>query len=254
MVYDIQKAGFWKRLSAWMLDAILLLFLAVGVSLILSLALNFDSYSDTLQTVSKRYEDAAGVTFDVTAEEFAAMTPEEQAKLEETYAQFAADKEAVHAYNMLTSLSVVIVSISALAACLVLEFAVPMVMKNGQTVGKKIFGLGVMRVHGVKVDGVCMFIRTILGKYTIEIMVPVMLLTMVFWGILSVGVGLLVVALMLLLQVVLLFVSRNNSTIHDCLAHTVAIDLQSQMIFDTEEELIAYKKRVHEEMVNRSSY
>ncbi|MBE6978337.1 MAG: RDD family protein [Ruminococcaceae bacterium] len=253
MVYDIQKAGFWKRLSAWMLDAILLLFLAVGVSLILSPALKFDSYYDTMESISQRYEEEAGVSFDVTAEEYAAMTEAEQAELEAAYGKFAADKEAVHAYNMLTSLSVVIVSISALVACLVLEFAVPMALKNGQTVGKKIFGLGVMRAHGVKVDGVCMFIRTVLGKYTIEIMVPVMLMTMVFWGILGI-VGPIVVVLMLLLQVILMFATRTNSTIHDLLAHTVAIDLQSQMIFDTEEDLIAYKKRIHEDMVNRSSY
>ncbi len=253
MVYDIQKANFWKRLSAWLLDAILLLFLAVSVALLLSPVLKIDSHYDTLETVSKRYETENGVSFNVTAEQYAAMSEAEKEKMEAVYSQFSADPEAVQAYNMLLSLSVLMISLSALVACLVLEFFVPLAFQNGQTLGKKVFGIAVVRGNAVKVDGVCMFIRAILGKYTIEIMVPVMLLTMVFWGILGI-VGPIVVVLIILLQAILLLATQNNSAIHDYLAFTVAVDLQSQMIFDSEDELIAYKKRIHEEMVNRSAY
>jgi uncharacterized RDD family membrane protein YckC len=253
MVYDIQKAGFWKRLSAWFLDAILLLFLAVGASLILSPMLQFDSYSDTVDAISQRYEAETGVSFDITAEEYQKMSETDRAKFDEAYGKFAADEEAIHAYNMLISLSILIVSLSIFLSCLVLEFLIPLALKNGQTIGKKIFGLGVMRAHGVKVEGVCMFIRSILGKYTIEIMVPVMLITMMFWNILG-GMGIIVLALMALLQVILLIATRNNSAIHDYLAHTVVVELQSQMIFENEDELLAYKKRIHEEMANRSTY
>jgi hypothetical protein len=37
-------------------------------------------------------------------------------------------------------------------ACALLEFLVPYLLKNGQTVGKKMFSLGVMRVDGVKIS------------------------------------------------------------------------------------------------------
>ena len=253
MVYDVQKAGFWKRLSAWFLDVILLLILAVGMSLALSSLLNFDGYYTTMETISQKYEDESGVSFDISEEEYGALSEAEQAKIDAAYAKFAADEEAIHAYNMLISLSILILSLSIFLAMLLLDFVVPMLFGNGQTVGKKVFGIGVMRVNGVKVDGVCMFIRAILGKYTIETMVPVMLVIMVFWGILGI-VGPVVILLMALLQMILMFATRNNAAIHDCLANTVVVDLPSQMIFGSESELIDYKKRIHEEMANRASY
>ena len=105
----------------------------------------------------------------------------------------------------------------------------------------------------VKIDGTCLFIRSILGKYTIGTMVPVMLLVMVLLEVLGI-VGPVVIALICLLQVVLMIATHNHSAIHDCLANTVVVDLPSQMIFGSESELIDYKKRIHEEMANRASY
>ena len=253
MVYDIQKAGFWKRLSAWFLDAILVMILAVGVALLLSSLLDFDGNFETMEAISKQYEAEAGVSFEISEEEYNALPEAERAKIDEAYARFAEDPEAIRAYNNLVNLSFLIVSLSLFFSFLVLDFAVPMLFGNGQTVGKKVFGLAVVRANGVKVDGVCMFIRAILGKYTIETMVPVMLVIMVFWGVLNI-VGPVVILLMGLMQVVLLIATRNNSVIHDILSNTVAVDLSSQMIFGSESELIDYKKRIHADMASRKEY
>ena len=133
------------------------------------------------------------------------------------------------------------------------EFVVPLLFGNGQTVGKKIFGIAVMRVNGVKINGVALFIRSILGKYTIETMVPVMLVIMVMLEVLGI-VGPAVILLIGVLQIGLMLATRTNSAIHDCLANTVAVDLHSQMIFGSEAEVIEYKKRIHEDIANRSNY
>ena len=253
MFYDLQKASLLKRASAWLLDMILLCILVVGVASLMSGLLKYDSYYDTLNACKEKYEAQYGVSFEITEEDYKAKSPEEQAIYDEALAAMNADEDALKAYNMLINLSLVIVTISVLAACLVLEFAVPLLFGNGQTVGKKVFGLAIVRVNCVKVDGVCMFIRSILGKYTIETMVPVMLVIMVVWNILGI-VGPVVIALLGLLQLILLFATQNHSVIHDCLANTVVVDLHSQMIFGSESELIDYKKRIHEDLVNRSSY
>ena len=71
MVYDIQKAGFWKRLSAWFLDVILVLILSVGIALVLGSAFRFNDHYDTMVSLSQKYADAAGVSFDLTKEEYA---------------------------------------------------------------------------------------------------------------------------------------------------------------------------------------
>ena len=48
MVHDIQKASFWKRISAYIFDMIMLVIVAVGIAFLLSTLLGYDSYSDRL--------------------------------------------------------------------------------------------------------------------------------------------------------------------------------------------------------------
>ena len=151
------------------------------------------------------------------------------------------------------SLTMVIVSMSILFSYLIWEFFIPLRLKNGQTFGKKIFGIGVMREDGIKVTAPLLFIRTILGKFTIETMVPVLIIIMLFFGTIGIT-GLLTLGLILLLQIILMIATRTNSTIHDVLAKTVVVDLSSQMIFDSEEALVEYKKKVHAEQAARQTY
>ena len=169
------------------------------------------------------------------------------------YAAFSQDADANYNYNMVISLSMVIVSLSVLLAYLGLEFAVPLLFGNGQTVGKKIFGIALMKQNGVKVNAVTLFVRTVLGKFTFETMIPLLLILMMFIGMIGI-VGPLVILGILLVELVLMISSKTNATIHDKLAQTVAVDMSSQMIFGSELEMIAYKQRRHEEMVRQQPY
>lgn len=253
MIYDLQKASMTKRISAWLLDAILLVIVAVGFAFALSALLGFDSYNQTLSDAYEKYETQYGITFDMSADEFSALSAEQKENYDAAYNSLIADKEAVYAYNMLTQLSLTITSLGILFAFLVLEFGVPLWLKNGQTVGKKIFAIALMRTDGVQINAVSLFVRTILGKYTIETMIPVLIVMMIFWGIIGV-VGPIIVVLIGLLQIILLIVSRTNSVIHDMLANTVAVDMSSQMIFRTTQDLITYQKQVAAEKAARQSY
>ena len=253
MIYDLQKASFLKRLSAFILDAILLLVLVTGLMLLLAPVLNIEGHYADLEKAYQKYEQKYQTSFRLTQEEYEALSEADRAVLDAAYEEFSKDEDALYAYNMLINLLLLMIPLSIFTAYLLLEFAVPMLFGNGQTVGKKVFAIGVMRVDGVKLNGVTLFVRSILGKYTVETMVPVMLIIMVLVDALGI-VGPAVILLMGILQVILLIVTQTNSAIHDCLAHTVTVDLQSQMIFGSESELIDYKKRLHEEKVNKSTY
>jgi len=133
-----------------------------------------------------------------------------------------------------------------LGALFILEFLIPLWLKNGQTLGKKVFGVGLMRKDGIKVTTFMMFARTILGKYTIETMIPIFLLLASFFGILGLG-GLVLCAAALLIPVLVALCTRNKTAIHDLMACTIAVDLASQMIFDTPEEQLEYYKQLHAE-------
>jgi len=253
MIYDLQKASLLKRASAFLLDFILLVVLATGIGMVVSAITNFDSYNEALGQCQAQYEKQYGVSFELSQSEYVALTEAEQKKIDDAYEAFSKDPDAIYNYNMVINLSLTIVSTSLLAAYLVMEFAVPLLFGNGQTVGKKIFGIAVMRFNGVKINAVTLFARTVLGKFTFETMIPLLLLLMMIWGAIGI-VGPLVIGAILVTEIVFMIKSRVNATIHDKLAQTVVVDMQSQMIFGSEEEMLAYKTKIHEEMVNKQSY
>ena len=110
-----------------------------------------------------------------------------------------------------------------------------------------------MRVDGVRLSTLQLFIRTILGKFTIETMFPIFLVMMIMLGALGI-IGTAVIILLGVLQAAVLIVTKTNSAIHDLIAGTVTVDMASQMIFDTPEELMEYKKRIHAEKAERATY
>lgn len=253
MIYDLQKAGLWKRIAAWMFDGILTTILAVGFGVLLSMLLGYDAYSQTLDDAYARYETEYGIVFDVSQEEYAAMTQEQVACYNAAYDALISDMEAMHAYNMVINLMLVITSIGILLAVLLWEFVIPLWLGNGQTLGKRIFSLCLVRNDGVKLNTMQLFARTILGKYAVETMIPVFILMMLFWGTVGLG-GTLVLFVLALAQILCLALTRTNAAIHDLLAGTVVVDITSQMIFRTTEDLIAYKKRIAAEQAARQVY
>lgn len=253
MISDLQKASMWKRISAALFDGILVGIVVIGIAYLLSVVTGFDGYSDTVTRAFADYEQQYGVTFEMTEEQYLAMTEEELARYNEAYEALCRDTEAMYAYNMMLNLTLMIASIGTLAGFLIMEFFVPLLLGNGQTLGKKIFGVCLMRTDGIKVNGPLLFIRTVLGKYTIETMVPVLILVMIFFNMVGI-VGTVVLALIGLLQIILLAVTQTNSLIHDLLAKTVVVDYQSQRIFDSEEEMLEYKKKLHAERAARQEY
>ena len=251
MVYDLQKASLWKRITAWMFDAILVSILAAGVALLLSSAFQYDRYSDAVTDAYDRYEAKHGVEFDVLQEEYESWPEEKRQAYDAAYQDLLADEQVMRDYNMVINLTMVIASLSLLFAIAALDLVVPLFFKNGQTLGKKIFCLCVVRADGVRLNPLQLFARTILGKFTIETMIPVYILLMFFWGTLDL-IGLLLLLSLVLAQVICLIVTRRNAALHDLLAGTAVADLGSQMIFDSTEELIEFKKKIHAEQVARA--
>lgn len=253
MIYDIQKAGILKRISAWLLDFIVLLIVITGCTAVLSYVLQYDSCSDRLLAYYDKYETQYNTSFDLTQEEYNALSEEAAKNYDDAYAALIADEEAMYTYNMLINLTLIMISVGILLGYVIAEFLVPLLLKNGQTLGKKVFGIAVMRTNGVQMSTVSLFIRTFLGKYTIETMIPVLMVIMLLFNTIGI-VGTAVIFGILVLQLILVIVTKTNSAIHDILADTVTVDLASQMIFRTEEELLEYKKKVAAENAARQSY
>lgn len=253
MYNTVQKAGIMKRLSAWLLDIILLVTLAVGFMALLSYALDMDSQSAKMREIYNHYEETYGIDFFTTQEQFDQMTEEELAVYQEAADALAADEEANEVYTKMLTTTLLMLSLGIFGAFVILEFVVPLLLKNGQTLGKKAFGIALMRKDSVRITPFMLFVRSLLGKYTIETMIPVLLLVLLFFGY-GGSTGLLLVGLILLAQVIVPLVTHNKTAIHDILACTVAVDMNTQMIFDTPEERDEYEEQLRKDRESRTDY
>lgn len=250
---DIQKADLWKRVAAWILDGILLCVLAVGCIWGLSVLMDYDSYVQTVEDSYTKYETQFGVDFDITMEQFEALTQADKDRYQAANDALQKDEQALYAYQMAVSLSLVVVTFGILIAVMLLEFVLPLLLGSGATVGKKVFGLGLVRPDCIKINRMQLFVRVLIGKYTIETMIPVFLVLMMMWNMMDIT-GTFVICALGIAQVVIFFVTRNRYQIHDLLAGTVVVDIQSQKVFADMDERIEYQKKIAAEKAANQIY
>ena len=242
-----------KRISAYTFDMILLACLVMVMAMALSGIFGYSEYNTQMDAAYEKYGQMYDINVSMTLEEYEKLTEEEIARYQQALEAINADQQVMRTYSMVVNLTLIIASLSILLGYLVLEWLVPVWFGNGQTLGKKIFGIALMRNDGVKVTPFMMFVRTVLGKYTLETMIPVLIVIMLLFQMVGLF-GTLILGLILLLQVILLIATRTNSALHDLLACTVAVDMASQMMFDSPEALLEYQKRMSADAASRAEY
>ena len=252
-MFDLQKAGIFKRFSAFLVDVVAFFLLAISLALVLSTVLGYDNYNNTIEEARAKYAAEYDINLNITAEEKAALPDDVKARYDAADKAYGSDPEVIRAHVMVEALMLLLVSLCVLIPSVVLEFVVPLLLKNGQTLGKKIFGLAVVRSNSVKATGPAMFIRAIIGKCTMETMVPICILIMIVSGKLG-SIGLIVLALIAILQAAMMISTRTNSCIHDLISDTVVVDYASQRIFESNEELLEAKKKAHLEAAQSAKY
>lgn len=272
MIYDVQKASVTKRFAAFLLDIILIACLAVGFMALIAVICKYDTHyktyttivSDTQKQVIEEYKTSHGVDLGISKEDYDKLTAQEQEKFntvakeagEELNKRLMQNETYVKESMLVLSFTLMMTTIGIFLSVFVLEFVFPLIFKNGQTIGKKVFSIAVMHTNGVRVRPFSMFVRSILGMYVFEIMVPVLVGIMMFFNILNIIIGTCVLVAILILQIAV-FISTRNTTksfLHDLMARTVVVDLSSQMIFDSEEERLEFVKAEQRELEERNAY
>ena len=271
-MFELKKIGFIKRASALLLDAILLVVLSTGFIWIISLICGYGAAVEKGQTYLEQREEYRKEYFADIAAEYGFIYEEnaedgsyiiktldgeesdEDAMLNALWSDENRTEhmqEAFEAfYNILVKMSnqerlvhnmlFMMISIGVLLAYLILEFVLPIILKNGQTVGKKVFSICLVRPNCVKITILSLFARTLLGKFAIETMFPILLVFLFLFS----GLGWVAIALfaaITLLNIVVFFTTKNRTPIHDLIGGTVVADMKTQMIYASEEELAAKK-------------
>ncbi len=235
-MFDLQKANLTKRISAFIFDLIVLSVISVGFGTIISYITDYDSHYNTCLNIISEYEEKYNASYYMDEDEYYGLSDPEKESYASMEKALSEDSDFIYHSNVYFSLSILIISIGIFFGMLVSEFIIPLIFGNGMTLGKKIFGLAVMRQDHIQVSPLHMFIRTFLGKYTVETMIPVLLAMMIFFG--SIGImGTIIIFGMGILQIVCMILSHTNACIHDIFAGTVVIDFASQKIFKNPEEM-----------------
>lgn len=253
MDHEIQKASLWKRVAAGILDVILLLTLATGMATALSALVGYDSYNQEYQQINQKYAAQFGIDLNISFEAYQNLTEQERQPYDAFDKAINGDSRAVYLYNMMINLMLLIITGGILIAFLVLELLMPLLMKNGQTVGKKVFSLCLVRNDGVKMNNIQLFTRTVLAKFAVETMIPVYMVLLLLFGQGNI-VSILVVAAILLTQLFSMIATRNNCLLHDLMSGTVVVDYGTQRIFGSSQELIDYQAKMAAERAARQTY
>ena len=116
MIYDLQKASTWKRISAFLFDFIILVMAVAGFAFLLSAVFGYDKHNTALNDAYAKYEAEYGVVFDISQEEFIQKTEAEQQAWNNAYQALIQDKDAMYSYNMVINLTLVISTLAILAA------------------------------------------------------------------------------------------------------------------------------------------
>ena len=245
MSFSLQKASFWKRISAFMFDGMMLVVISLAIMIGLHAILKVDAKIDRLETYRLEYATEMGLDLNISNEAYDAFTEEERKAYDDLYVEFnkqlSQNEEVMNLNAEILALISLTITISLLLGTAIWYFVIPLFLKNGVTLGKKIFGLAVIRTNGVKLTNPILFARSLIGFYAIETMFPLTLLFMTFFGSLGI-VGLITPVLFFILQIGVIAYTKTNSSIHDLLTDTVVVDMASQQIFETQEERTEFDK------------
>lgn len=252
-MYKIQKASVWKRISAGLLDFIVLMILATGVMTLISYITDYDSKYEEMNSYYLEYEEKYGIDFEISQEDYEKLTNEQKEHYQKVYQEFSKDERVIASLNVVINLMLLMTSIGILVAVIIAEFVIPIIFKNGQTIGKKCFAICLVKNNSVKINNISLFVRTILGKYTVEIMIPIYVLIVLMFGNANFMFVLLAGGI-LIFDLILFIATKENLLIHDIFSYTVVVDKSVQMIFQSEEELIEFKKELHSKEVFNKKY
>lgn len=255
-MYGIQNATFGRRFAAFIIDGILLSIIFVGLAFIISKATQYERYPDKIDEIRITYAKEYGfddISFSPYSKKYEELSEEDKTKYSEAYLAFSKDSRYLDLSMKMFRLSTIFILVAFFVAYLIVDFIIPLLFKNGQTIGKKLFGICLVKKNGVKIDNIVLFARTIVGKYAIETAFVALQLILLYFGTAGI-INFAVVVILLIVQMLLLCINKNHMVLHDILAYTVVVDMSTQIIFDSEEEMLMKKKEEAKEKARREAY
>ena len=237
-IYTPKKPKIVKRFAAWIVDIILIIVVATGISWITSIACNYDK---TQTAINEKYVQYDLATYDEKTKEYIIVTEEEYKANLEYYqgqeAKMAKDEVFLELYAQRNIYLIVIPSVGIFTSLLIFELIIPLILKHGRTIGMRFFGIGYVTEDDLDVGFKQVFVRFIFGKTVLETGIP---LAGYFMFILIPGyelIGILLLTLIPLGNLIFSIVEEHKRGVHDYIAKVKPCDNDCQIYVKSAEEL-----------------
>ena len=228
--YKIKKAHFGKRTLAFLFDLICTFFLFIGIeNLVMHPIVNgvfdYDALDHEFETKLVEH----GIAHYDKDNKF---VYNELPKEGYDWTSFNEDKRAVEVKDKLSMMNLFTLTMDFMISEFFVFCLIPLILKNGQTLGKKMMKLALVSTNEVKVKGWNVFARWALGIYVFETMITLFFVVFA------------VIPVPLILTLITSVVSKKGMALHDYIGGTIVVDLNNTLIIDTVEER---RKRILEE-------
>lgn len=242
-IYTPKKATWFKRILAFGLDIILFAVLLSGAMLLVSYISGYQSDLKMLDT--KYIEYGIKVKNDVGAYEFCADVNGSTA-CKEAWEAFNKDTLACQYYDNVALKTLAILFGGIFITELILDYIIPMCLKNGRTIGMFCLGLAYIDVKDIKITHLQVFVHFLFGKYILVSVIPIFFFFLHFYNILPTY-GLLICVIIVLANLIMKFATPRRVGFADSIARMYMIDNEAQVYCNTIEELSALKAKEAEE-------
>ena len=216
-----------RRFGAFIVDLCLVVVLTVIIALPLRSISGYAATSDKMNAIFDRIAAEHGVDINITNQQYNALPDEEKLAIDAALEDISEDTEAAELYAKTVRLLFIVIFSSLLVSVVLLELVLPLIFKNGQTIGKKLMRLQVERRDGEPLNLVTMLLRSITGKFFIDYGLPVFFFLSFIYA--NAGRTPLIGLLMLTLgQIVSIAVTSDRRALHDIIAGTVVVPVALQ--------------------------
>ena len=231
MTTAIQSASLSKRFSAFLTDIFVFAILFLLTARLFSALFGYDSGRHSLEAAYQSYADKYGISLDITEEEFEKLSSSQKQLYYLADEEIAKDSDLNALYKRTTILGISTLTASILLSCIISELIIPLFLKNGQTLGKKAFGIALTDKSSRKIKNSALFIRAMLGKFLLGYFLFALCIYMTLFGIFTPFPSLILI-IVFFFNAILCLLTKNKISLADILSGTVVCDLECQIIRD----------------------
>lgn len=232
-IYCPVKANMINRVAAFFLDFVLFVILVTGSLFITAKIANFDSHNDILH---EQYREIGYEKFNEETNEWYYISEDDEnfnIVIEKYKKNEIIQKEESYINSFVLNAPLLCIFI----AMFIVEILLPLIFKNGQTLGMKCLKVAFISNNQIAVKPLQVFIRGLFGKIVLMGLIPFMGLFFAFFnpnGGLS---GTLIIVLIYGIHFVMLFASKNKSSLSDMIGQMYAVDYNQTIFYKNIEEL-----------------